>query len=136
MNHNRIFILGILLEKERNVLKQELSKEMIYSDEKLCTENIIEYIKKQINLMESEDITICLISNLLNNNEQIFKFKRTKQSLEDLINLLNQQSYNKNKIFVNFNKETIFANYGLDKNKTYDNIISIFREWAKEHKLQ
>ena len=136
MNHNRIFILGILLEKERNVLKQELSKEMIYSDEKLCTENIIEYIKKQINLMESEDITICLISNLLNNNEQIFKFKRTKQSLEDLINLLNQQSYNKNKIFVKFNKETIFANYGLDKNKTYDNIISIFREWAKEHKLQ
>ena len=112
---NNIVIIGCLSKNEIEKLKELLPKRNIYHKE-LNVENVIEFLKTFAQEIDNTHITVHLITCILNEDEEIFQYKNEKQSLENVISILNRCCYNKNKEFVQFNIIKTIKNYNQNEN--------------------
>ena len=117
-----VYIVGFLLNNESEQLKTILSKENVFYND-LSTMDVINFVKKIVEKIDNELITIYFISNILDNNERIIFNKQNKQSLEleDIINILKKQCVNKNGLYVRFNTKKIFKNHHHHNNNNNNN---------------
>ena len=122
-----IFIFGALFDKEFKEIENFRNNKNVFKGE-LGTKNIIRYVLEYVKERDNTKFTIYVIANITEQDERIFKQNGFKQSLEDIIHILNQQCYNKHKEYVKFDKETLFQNHEQNETNRNLNIIQKFKE--------
>ena len=110
-NNSNILLLVALFENDMSKINTFNEKEKIFTIHELNFNNVIEKIKTFVKNIDSTQITIYLLSNILADNEQIFLLNDFSLSIEDVIHTLENQCYNRNEIFIKINKKIIFKSF-------------------------
>ena len=118
MNKNssaNIFIFNFLFSNENSMIKSFLKDYdayalFNYTNVKEIIPQIINYIKTT----KYTSVTIFLIANIMNYNENIFDHNNDNIPIEKIIKLLNQSSFNILNKLVKYNKKVIFKSIQKD----------------------
>ena len=110
-NNSIIIILVGLLEHEIEKITTNNNKNNFIIAKELDSNIIIEKIKEYVKQIDSSQITIVLIANIVDDNEEILFHGGSSFAIEDLINSLRKNCYNRKDNSVTINKQIVFKNY-------------------------
>lgn len=147
---NDIYIFEALFDTESKEFENNLKTKNVIKNI-LNVDIIIEKIREIVKNINDTTITLHLIANILDENENIFCHNNITISIEDMIGMLNKVCYNKDNIIVKFNKKVIYKTYenSNEKDKTInsndkdkiiirkeENIYKKFESFSKKTELQ